>query len=142
MEEMRFSVKIKARKEKVWAVLWQDETLRDWAGVIDPGTYMVGEIKEGGVVQFNSSEGYGVASLVFRMIENEFILLRHMADTKNGGCENREKQWSGGRESYRLTEKNNMTTLEIVIDVPKELKKIMENRYPKALARIKELSEN
>jgi uncharacterized protein YndB with AHSA1/START domain len=54
MDEMKFSVEIDAPREKVWATLWQDETFREWASVIDPETYMVGELEEGSEVQFIS----------------------------------------------------------------------------------------
>jgi uncharacterized protein YndB with AHSA1/START domain len=40
MKEMQFSVEINASKQKVWDTLWQDETFRQWAGIIDPGTYV------------------------------------------------------------------------------------------------------
>jgi len=42
---MKFSVEIHAPREIVWSTLWQDETFRQWAGMIDPGTYMKGELK-------------------------------------------------------------------------------------------------
>lgn len=76
MKELQFSVEIHATEEKVWDTLWQDETLRQWAGIIDPGTYMVGDLKEGNEVQFISANGYGVTSLVEKLIANEFLLLK------------------------------------------------------------------
>src|SRR5690554_7172206 len=103
MDELQFQVEIHATKEKVWDTLWRDETFRQWAGIIDPGTYMVGELKEGNEVQFISAEnGYGVTSLVEKLVPNEFLLLRHQADTQDSGVQEREKQWTGGKESYTL----------------------------------------
>jgi len=76
MKEIQFQVEIKAPKERVWNTLWQDETLREWAGIIDPGTYMVGDLKEGNEVQFISAEnGYGVTTLVEKLTANEFLLM-------------------------------------------------------------------
>ncbi len=142
MKEMQFKIEISAPKERVWQILWEDESLRDWSGIVDPGTYMLGELKEGETVQFNSAEGYGVTSLVAELIPNEFILFKHQADTQDSGKAHRDDQWMGGQESYKLTEKNGVTTLEMSLDVPPELEKIMSASYPKALARIKELSES
>lgn len=86
MKEMRFQVEINATKQKVWKTLWQDKTFRQWAGIIDPGTYMLGELKENNEVQYISAEnGYGVTSLVEKVVPNEFLLLRHQADTKDSG---------------------------------------------------------
>lgn len=142
MKEMQFTIDINAPKEKVWATLWEDETLREWAGIVDPGTYMIGELKEGDTVQFNSAEGYGVTSLVAELKPNEYVLFKHKADTQNSGQDARDDQWTGGNESYTLTENNGVTTLTMVFDVPPELEEIMGQSYPKALNKVKELAEH
>ena len=112
MKELQFSIEINASKERVWATLWEDTTFRDWATMIDEGTYMKGVLKEGNEIQFISSvNGYGVTSLVENLHPNAFVLFRHGADTKEIGQQEREKEWTGGTESYSLTEKNRVTTL-------------------------------
>lgn len=139
---MQFSVQINATKEKVWDTLWQDETLRQWAGIIDPGTHLVGDLKLGNQIQFISGNGYGVSSLVKQLTENEFLLLQHNADTQDEGKNTRDNQWTGGSESYRLTEQNHTTKLTVTFDVPPELEDYFQTTYPKALQKIKSLSEN
>lgn len=142
MNEVRFSIEINAPKEKVWSTLWQDETFRQWASIIDPGTYMKGELKEGSKVQFISSEnGYGVTSLVAQLKPNEYLLLKHQADTKDVGEGSREAQWSGGEESYLLEQEGKITTLTITFGVPAELEEYFQENYPKALGKVKELAE-
>lgn len=141
MKEMCFDIKINAPKERVWQTLWSDETLRDWAGLIDPGTYMIGELKVGNKVQFISVGGYGVTSLVEELISGEFLLLKHQADTQDEGQRSRDDQWTGGKESYSLKHEDGVTTLTMAFDVPPELEQIMSDSYPKALRHIKELSE-
>lgn len=139
---MHFQIEIKAPKQKVWDTLWQDKTFRQWAGLIDPGTYMLGELKEGGEIQFISAEnGYGVTSLVVKLVPNEFLLLKHQADTQDSGRQERAKEWTGGEESYKLTEKDGITTLTATFDVPPNLEEYFEINYPKALERMKELAE-
>ncbi|MBM3210464.1 SRPBCC domain-containing protein [Candidatus Saccharibacteria bacterium] len=142
MKEMQFKIKINATREKVWGTLWRDKTLREWAGLVDPGTYMAGELNEGNTVQFISGEGYGVTSLVAKLVPNEYILFKHQADTQDKGLYSREDQWTGGKESYSLTHKDGITTLVMTFDVPTELEQVMSSSYPKALQRVKELSEN
>lgn len=139
---MQFQVEIRATKEKVWDTLWQDETFRQWAGIIDPGTYMVGELREGNEVQFISANGYGVTSLVEKIMPNEFLLLRHQADTQDSGKREREKEWTGGEESYRLMEEESITTLTATFGVPLELEEYFKVNYPKALECVKELAES
>ena len=72
--------------------------------------------------------------------KNEFVLFRHGADTKENGQQEREKEWTGGPESYSLTEKNGVTTLIIKTDVPQEQEETFNIRVPRALERIKTLA--
>ncbi len=112
---MQFSTVINAPKDRVWDTLWQDGTLREWAGLIDPGTYMVGDLKQGNEVQFISAEnGYGVTSLVEKLTPGEYLLLA---------------------ETYGIT------TLTVAFDVPSELEEYFGINYPKALERVKALAE-
>ncbi len=141
MKELRFLVEIHATKQKVWDTLWQDKTLRQWAGIIDPGTYMVGNLKEGTEVQFISGNGYGVTTLVEKLTPGNFLLFRHQADTQGSGTQEREKEWTGGQESYSLVEKNGITTLTAAFDVPLEMEEYFKDNYPKALERVKTLAE-
>lgn len=143
MKEMQFSIAINAPREKVWKTLWQDETFRDWANIIDEGTYMTGEMKEGSKVQFISSvNGYGVTSLVEKLEPNQFVLFRHSADTQQSGTLEREEEWTGGKESYSLAEKDGATTLTVKIDIPPEQEETFKDRQPKALERVKVLAES
>ena len=142
MKTIEFSIEINAAKECVWATLWEDATFRDWASLIDEGTYMKGIMKEGNEIQFLSSvNGYGVTSLLATLDPNEYVLFRHNADTKESGQQEREKEWTGGTESYSLSEKNGVTTLIVKIEVPQEQEETFRIRIPEALERIKTLAE-
>lgn len=142
MHKQEYTTSIKASKERVWQVLWDDESFRDWASLIDEGTYMKGELKEGNVVQFISSHGgYGVSSLVEKLIPAELIVLKHQMDTKDSGESQRDEEWTGGSESYRLTESDGFTTLIFSMDAPPSQEELMSIRVPQALARIKVLAE-
>jgi hypothetical protein len=142
MKEMQFSIEIHATKERVGDTLWKDETFREWASIIDPGTYMIGDLKEGNEIQFiSSASGYGVTSLVVKLVAGEFLLLRHRADTQEDGKREREKEWTGGEEIYSLAEKDGSTTLSVAFDVPPELEEEFKFNYPKALERVKLLAE-
>jgi len=142
MKKLQFSIEIKAPREKVWNTLWEDKTFREWASIIDPETYMVGDLKEGNEVQFiSSASGYGVTSLVEKLVTGEFLLLRHRADTQEDGKREREKEWTGGEESYSLTEKDGATALTVTFGVPPELEEYFKVNYPKALKRVQVLAE-
>jgi len=143
MKEFQYTIQINATKERVWTTLWDDLTFRDWANIIDEGTYMKGEMIEGNRIQYISSvNGYGVTSLIEKLIPNVFIQLRHCADTKESGAQEREKEWTGGTESYSLVEKNGVTTLIFITDFPEELEEILSVSFPKALERVRTLAES
>lgn len=142
MKKLHFSILINTSKARVWSTLWEDKTFRDWANIIDEGQYMVGEIKERNEVQFISSvSGYGVTSLVEKLAQREFVSFRQMADTKDSGDQEREKEWTGGTESYSLAENEGVTTLTVSIDVPPGQEETFKIRFPKALERVKILAE-
>jgi uncharacterized protein YndB with AHSA1/START domain len=141
MKVMQFTVEINATKERVWEILWHNETFQQWASVIDPGTRMVGDLIEGNEVQFISANGYGVTSLVEKVTPGEFLLLRHSADTQEDGKRERAQEWTGGEESYTLVEKGDITILTVAFDVPLEQEEYFTVNYPKALERVKELAE-
>jgi len=142
MKTMRFSTVIHASRERVWATLWNDTTFQDWASLIDEGTYLQGVLQEGSEVQFLSSEnGYGVTSLVEKLEPNAYVLFRHSADTQDSGQELREKEWTGGMESYSLSERNGVTMLVVLADIPDEMEEIFAVRLPLALERVKALAE-
>ena len=143
MKELVFEININKPKEVVWNILWDDLSFRDWANNIDEGTYLKGDLVEGNEIQFISSvNGYGVTSLVAELIPNQYILFKHAADTQNTGAETRDKQWTGGSESYTLVEENNSTLLTIRSEIPEELVDYFNQAMPIALNRIKELAEN
>lgn len=102
---------------------------------------MVGELKEGNEVEFFSASGYGVKSKVLKLVPNEFVLLQQIADTKDRGREEREDEWTGGKESYELAEHDGITSVMVTIDVPTELEETFKERFPKALERVKALAE-
>lgn len=142
MDTIQFSIDINASKETVWDVLWQDKTFREWASIIDPETYMVGELKEGNEVQFISSKsGYGVTSLVEQLTANEFLSLKHRADTQDEGKRERADEWTGGEEKYTLIEQDGVTTLTVAFGIPPEQEEYFKVSYPKALDRVKSLAE-
>lgn len=142
MKELQFSIEINAGKEKVWNTLWDEDTFREWANFIDEGTYMDGEMVEGKDVRFISSvNGYGVTSRIAKLIPHLTVSFRHMVDTKESGTQVREDEWTGGTESYFLSETGGVTVLTVKMDVPSEMEELFNERFPMALGSIKSLSE-
>lgn len=140
MKEYQFSININAPKEKVWSIMWNDNTFRDWANYIDEGMYMVGEMKEGNSVHFVSPiNNYGVISKIEKLIPDECVIFKHQVDTI--GNVKRDNEWSGGTESYELYFENGITTLITKTELPIEQIETFNTFVPQSLNRIKELSE-
>jgi hypothetical protein len=111
------------RKKKSGQLFGRMSAFRDWARLIDEGTFIQGTMEEGNEIQFISSvSGYGVADLIERLIQNEFVLFRHSADTIESGKQLRTNEWTGGSESYSLSEEYGITTLIVKTDVPQNKK--------------------
>jgi hypothetical protein len=103
---------------------------------------MVRELEEGNEVQFiSAADGYGVTSLVEKLVPHEYLLLRHRADTQDDGKRERDDEWTGGEESYSLAETDGTTTLSVAFGVPAELEDYFTVNYPKALEKVKVLAE-
>jgi hypothetical protein len=70
----------------------------------------------------------------------EFISFRHEAEIKDGKLQP-PAAWSGAHENYTLTNNNGRTTLKVDLDAADEHREMFEDKFPKALQRIKTLSE-
>jgi hypothetical protein len=144
MKKLHFTTDIKAPKEKVWDILWQDQTYRKWTSVFTPTSYYITDWKEGGKIQFLSGEGSGMYSIIEKMNRPDFMSFKHIGEMKEGKelpIDEKTKQWSGSHENYTLEESNGVTRLTAEIDMPEEHAVYFEDAFPKALRIVKELSE-
>lgn len=145
MEKLKFSTRIKAPKEKVWKILWDDSSYRKWTSAFHEGSYAeTDNWKEGSKVLFLSPGGDGMVSTVVANRPNEFMSFKHLGEVK-GGVEDttseKVKEWAGATESYTLEEKDGVTELLIEMDINEEFKAMFMDIWPKALEQVKILSE-
>ena len=141
LNQMHFDIDIDAPREKVWRVLWDDASFRDWSSVFAEGSYAVSDWKEGSTVQFiDPSNNSGMQAIIEKKRPNEFISFRHEAELKDGKVQP-PAAWSGAHENYTLTSSNGRTLLKVDLDAADEHQKMFNDKFPKALKRIKELSE-
>ncbi len=140
MYKLNFSIDIQTPREKVWEVLWDEDTFRDWTSVFaegSEGAYINSDWVEGGRFEFFESD-VGSYGIIEKLIPNEFISFRHLGELREG----KEYPYDRERlESYTLNENNGVTTLTLEQDIPEEYKNMFEDATPKAFERIKELAE-
>jgi uncharacterized protein YndB with AHSA1/START domain len=144
MERLNFSTKIKASKEKVWNILWDDKTYRLWTSVFMEGSYAATDWKEGGKVLFLTPAGDGMYSKIVTNKKNEFMSFKHLGVVKNFKELARDEEtlkWSGSMENYRLHATHGETELIIEIDASREHQEYFKEKFPEALQKVKEISE-
>lgn len=142
---IELSISIAAPKAKVWSVLLEDETYREWTSVFHPGSYAETDWKEGSSARFLGPEGMGMVSRIDVHRPEEIITLEHLGIVKDGveDYESDEvKSWSGLTETYRVREVGDTTHLEIEQIIGAEHFDWFQSMWEKALVKVKELAES
>ena len=139
MDTLKFDVTINAPKEKVWKVLWDDESYRKWTTVFHEGSYAESDWKEGSKVKFLGPSGDGMHSVIQKLVPNEQMRFRHLGEIKNGVESN--SNWEGAMESYYLSNEGGGTRLNVELDSVGEYKDYFSDVFPKALNLVKQLAE-
>ncbi len=144
MKQLEFSIQINAPKAKVWSTLLNDKTYRLWASVFSEGSHAVGDWSEGSKMLFLGSEGKGISSMIARHTQHEFISIQHLGMIANGVEDFNSpetKKWSGALENYSVKEAEGITELLIEMDSIDDYEVYFRETWPKALQKVKELSE-
>lgn len=138
------TIDIHASVEKVWDVLLQDQSYRQWTKVFDEDSYYEGEMKYQGKIKFLSSHNGGLASNVHVYIPYYQISFEHLGVIIDGVEDFDNPQfadWKGARETYTLTPQGSSTHLEIYVELTQEEYEYMSNLWDQALIKIKDLAE-
>ncbi len=144
MEKLKFNTTINAPTEKVWDVLWNDNTYSKWTAVFSEGSKAETDWKKGSKILFTDGKGSGMVSEIADNIPNEYMSFRHLGMVLNGvedTTSEKIKGWAGAMENYRLMESDGKTELEVELDMNDEYKDYFKDTFPKALKLVKELSE-
>jgi uncharacterized protein YndB with AHSA1/START domain len=144
MEKQKFSISIDAPREKVWNVLWNDDTYRAWTSAFSEGSHAETDWQKGSKVLFLDGKGSGMVSTIAENIPNEYMSIKHLGIVKDGVEDTSSEevtQWSGAFENYTLKTVNGKTELVIDMDTTEEFKDYFEKTWPIALDRLRELAE-
>jgi hypothetical protein len=144
MEKQQFNITIDAPRETVWDVLWNDETYPLWTAPFSEGSHAETDWKKGSKVLFLDSNGEGMVSTIADNVPNEFMSIKHLGYVTDGvedTVSEKVKQWAGACENYTLKTVDGKTDLTIDMDIADEFKDMFSEIWPKALNKVKELSE-
>jgi hypothetical protein len=145
MITLNFSILIKASKETVWKILWEDKTYREWTSVFMEGSYAVSDWQEGSKILFLSPSGEGMFSTIEKKVPGELMSFRHLGIVKDGQeqpGDEQTKEWSGARETYILKEIEGVNELSVSVDVTEKQEPYFTDVFPQALEKVKSLCEN
>lgn len=145
MIKVNFSAAIHAPKQRVWYILWEKSFYEQWTSLFSEGsTVKTDGWKEGSMVQFLGPNENGMVSMVIANKPNEYMSFRHLGIVKDGVEDTTSDEatgWAGAMENYTLKEENGITVLTVEMETTEEYKDYFNNKWPKALAKVKELSE-
>lgn len=144
METLKFKIDIHAPKEKIWKILWDEESYRQWTSAFCEGTYAISDWNEGSKIHFLSPNGEGMNSIIESKIDNEYMAFKHISELKNFKempIDAATQEWSGALETYRLIPNSAGSILEVSMDCIEKYADYFQKTFPKSLELIKELSE-
>lgn len=145
MEKLHFKTLINAPSEKVWSVLLDDTTYREWTSVFMEGSHAVTDWQKGSKVLFLGGNGKdGMVSRIEENIPNEFLSIEHLGEIKDGvedTTSEKVKQWAGAHENYTLKTVDGKIELLIDCDMADEYIDMFKEMWPKALDKVKEIAE-
>lgn len=140
MEILEYKIEINASPEKVWSVLWNDISYRQWTSAFTEGSFYQGTLEEGTIVKFFDPNNNGMFSRVIKNIPNKEMTFLHLGEIYDGV--ESPQDWGDATESYLLEETENGTLLRSEIKTSEEFKSFFEEHFPKAIQNVKNLAEN
>ncbi len=151
MKKLQFKVKINAPVNLVFDSMLgitSKSTYEQWTAMFNPTSTYEGSWDKGSKILFvgtdSKGEKSGMVSEIKENIHNQFISIRHYGLVK-GSEELTEgpevEKWANGLENYSFAEINGNTNLTVDIDVIEEFLDHMNESYPKALNKLKEICE-
>lgn len=143
MITLNYSVHINAGREKVWQILWNDDTYRKWTAAFMEGSYAESTWQEGAKVSFLTPSKEGMYGVIEKMTPHAEMSFKHLGEIKNGREE--PKDWKHATERYFLSDKDGGTQLDIELTMDEENKEFagyFNEAFPKAIGILKGLCEN
>lgn len=144
MKTLTFEIAINASRTRVWTTMLDAESYRLWTAPFCEGSYFVGSWDQGAKIQFLSPSGDGMTSVIAENRPYEYVSVRHLGMIEKGvedTTSEKVRSWAPAYERYQFEDAAGGCRVIVKVDTLAEYEKIMNEAYPKALARLKELCE-
>ena len=151
MKKLQFNISIHAPVSAVYNIMLgisSKSTYEQWTAMFNPTSTYEGNWEKGSKMLFigvdEKGEKSGIVSKIAENIPHQFVSIQHYG-LVNAGKEITEgaevEKWANGFENYSFEENNEVTTVKVEIDATEEFIDFMNETYPKALNKLKELCE-
>ncbi|MBL7766024.1 MAG: SRPBCC domain-containing protein [Chitinophagaceae bacterium] len=151
MKQLQFKVSIQAPVHKVYTLMLgldNKSSYEQWTALFNPTSTYEGSWEKGNKMLFvgvdEKGEQGGMVSKIVENIPNQFVSIQHCGLLK-GGQEILEgpevDKWANGLENYSFEEHQGTTQLTVDLHCTEDFIDYMNEIYPKALDRLKELCE-
>jgi len=152
MKTLHFSIAIHAPATTVYdrmLGLTSLSSYEQWTALFNPTSTYEGSWTQGEKILFvgvdeNGVKG-GMVSRILANTPNQFVSIQHYGLIQNGQeiTEGPEvEKWANGMENYSYKEDNGHTLVTVELDTTEEFEEYMNDAYPKALAKLKEICES
>ena len=153
MANLQFNILINATVTKIYDCMLginSKSTYEQWTALFNPTSTYEGSWEKGSKILFigadEKGEKGGMVSKIAENIPNQFVSIQHYGLVKAGeeiteGAE--VEKWANGMENYAFEESNEAVTVTVdLLNIPEEFIDYMNDAYPKALEKLKEVCEN
>lgn len=151
MKKLQFKISIHAPASRIYDFMLginNKTTYEQWTSLFNPTSTYEGSWAKGTKILFvgvdEKGEKGGMVSRIVENIANRFVSIQHYgllkADKEITEGPEVEK-WANGFENYHFEENNGTTTVTVDLDTTEDFLDYMNETYPKALGKLKELCE-
>lgn len=151
MENLQFKISINAPVNKTYDLMLginNKSSYEQWTSLFNPTSTYEGSWDKGSKILFigvdEKGEKGGMVSKIAENIPNRFVSIQHYGFLKADEeiTEGPEvEKWSNGFENYTFEESNGTTTVTVDIQTSEDFLDYLNETYPKALDKLKELCE-
>lgn len=151
MKKLQFKITISASAAKVYDMMLgitSKSTYEQWTSLFNPTSTYEGNWEKGTKILFIGVDEHGQkGGMVSRIAENtakQFVSIQHYGLVQAGKeiTEGPEvEKWANGLENYTFKENNGTTTVTVDLEITEEFLDYMNETYPSALDKLKEICE-
>lgn len=144
VKQLHFSIVINAPVQTVWQRMLSDVGYRNWTSAFCEGSYFKGSWQQGETIRFLSPSGDGMVATIAEHKPLELISIKHLGFIvagKDDFSSDNVTSWAPAYENYRFRAVESGTEVSIEQDIAPEYEQYMQDTWPKALQKLKLLSE-